>query len=470
MKFKSIDFRRLGIGTLLSVGIVSIIGLMISASFYSTYLSNKAQTIIRISTARIFDVLTIQRDTEELFSALSDLTVIEEQEELDAARENVKRLFARAKNTIHEGREKQIFSEVDSTKANEIFDEVSVVSTRIFSLKEESIVQGDEQDENEQTFYKGGTKLDVQFDNLRNIRYEMQGVVSDIIIRSDEEFRDAMDLVQKAQIVTWVVVGISLGLALMLGFFLVRSVKNVFDLKNEFVNIIAHDLRNPVTAIIGYLELVTLNENKRISEIHEDIQALVASAHKLRSQINNLLEVGRTEAGRIKLNLEVVQPFEVIEESLMRAKALAEISEIKIIHKKTVEKNVYVLADRGKLSDVIDNLISNAIKYNKKNGTVTLSTQSVSEEFSISVADTGHGIPEDQKEKIFKKYSRLEKDEKKAVRGTGLGLYTVKLSMDKMKGTVEFESKENEGTTFTISLKKVDKNYKSKKVQDKTKP
>jgi signal transduction histidine kinase len=149
----------------------------------------------------------------------------------------------------------------------------------------------------------------------------------------------------------------------------------------------------------------------------------------------------------------------------LRAKALAEISEIKIIYKKSDDKTVYVLADRSKLSDVLDNLISNAIKYNRKKGAVTISTQSTDKLFSISVTDTGHGIPDDKKDLIFKKYSRLQTDKQKGVTGTGLGLYTVKLSMDKMKGTASFESKENEGTTFTVSLNKVNKNITSKKTK-----
>ena len=460
------DLRKVKVGTLLSVGIVAIIGLMISATIYSNYLTNNAQNIIEKSTSRIFDVLTIQRDTEELFSALSELVVIEEQEELNIARENIKRLFDRAKNTVRVGREKEIFSESDSAKANEIFDDVLIISSRIISLKEKTISQGEEQYENDQASYNGGTKLDVQFDNLRDIRFEMLGVVNEIIIRSDEEFRDAMDLVQIAQAVTWIVVGVSLALAVLLAYFLVRSAKKIFDLKNEFINIIAHDLRNPVTAIIGYLELITTTKDKSATDLNENLQAIEVSAQKLRNQINNLLEVGRTEAGHIKLNLEPVRVYDVINESITRAKALAETSGMKVIDEKTVGENVYVLADRSKLSDVLDNLISNAIKYNKKNGTVTISTQDTGEMFSISVADTGLGIQEDQKHKIFKKYSRLDSDGGKFVGGTGLGLYTVKLSMNKMNGTVTFESKDGVGTKFTISFKKVSNNSNTKQPQD----
>lgn len=457
------NLRGLKIGTLLSIGIIGIISLMISASSYSTYLSNKSQNIIRTSTSRIFDVLTIQRDTEELFSALSDIDTIRDEKRLSDTKVRIDSLHERAIDTLGQGREREIFQENDVQNAYAVLDEVSEITKDILSLKEETINNIEKPEDNYDTNRDDVRDLDMKFNELRNVRFKMLGIFNDITMRSDEEYRGAMDLAYQSQRITWVVVGISLALAAFLGFFLVRSVKKVFDLKNEFVNIIAHDLRNPVTAILGYIEIITSDKNKKVGQILEHFQILSVSTQKLRSQINNLLEVGRTEAGRVKLNLEAVKPLEVIDESILRAKALAEISEIKIIYKKTEDKTISVLADRSKLSDILDNLISNAIKYNRKNGTVTISTESTDTHFRISVADTGHGIPDDKKDLIFKKYSRLQTDKQKGVTGTGLGLYTVKLSMDKMKGTASFESKEDVGTTFTVSLNRVSKNVPSKK-------
>jgi len=449
------DPRNLTIGALLTLGIFIIIGLIISASFYSNYLTNSAQNIIEKSTSRIFDVLTIQRDTEELFSALGDLTVVQNKNELVKRIVYIDRLFTRADKTINNGREEQIFSEDDYKKASRVLNEVSVISSRIFSLKEESILKISERDENEPNMNSNQDgNLDMQFMNLRNIRFEMLGVFNEIVIRSDEEHRIAMNLVQRAQMITWIVIGISLGLALVLGFLLVRSVKKTFDLKNEFVNIIAHDLRNPVTALSGYLEILQSDKNKKVSDLNDIFQTLSVSTQTLKSQINNLLEVGRSEAGRIKLNIESVRPAEIIEESVARAKAFAEITDIKLIFKNEKASDVSIHADKGKLSEVLDNLISNAIKYNSKKGTVTITTENTNDYFKISVTDTGDGIPEDQQHKIFKKYSRLNTEKEKKVSGTGLGLYSVKLAMDKMKGKVDFQTKKGEGTTFNIHLHK----------------
>ena len=456
MKF--LDFRKAKIGTLLTVGIVTIIGLMISASIYSTYLSNKAQTIIRTSTTRIFDVLTIQRDLEELFSATADLDTVRDLDRLEIATEKIGALHKRALNTVEDGEERGIFEKSEAEEASEVLEKVSSLTENIIAQKKEMIDKTGSYMEYSKEYDSDDVReLDKLFFSLRTTRFELLGIFHEITMRSDEQYNRVMDLVYDAQRITWVVVATSSVLALLLGYFLVRSTKKIFDMKNEFINIIAHDLRNPVAAILGYLEMITDEKDKIPTQLHEGIQAIEVSAQKLRSQINNLLEVGRTEAGHIKLNLEPVVAFEVIDESVLRVKAFAEISGIKISDEKSTGKGQYVFADRSKLSDVLDNLISNAIKYNKKKGTVTVTTQDVGEMLNISVTDTGHGIPENQKKKMFKKYSRLEQSKEKDVSGTGLGLYTVKLAMDKMSGTVTYKTKVDVGTTFTIGLKKVKK-------------
>ena len=194
------------------------------------------------------------------------------------------------------------------------------------------------------------------------------------------------------------------------------------------------------------------DKSMKPANMRKHLRIVEVATHRLRNQINNLLEVGRSEAGYVKINLEPVCVAKVLMESVMRAKAFADTKGMTIVYDNPVGEEVYVLADRHKLADVLDNLISNAVKYNKKEGLITITTRDTGENFTISVTDTGYGIPEGQKDKIFKKYSRLESSSKKRVGGTGLGLYTAKLSMEQMKGTITFMTKKGEGTTFTISL------------------
>jgi signal transduction histidine kinase len=458
-----IDLRKFKIGTLLSVGMVLIVGLMICATAYSNYLTTNAQRTISKSTTRVFDVLTIQRDTGELFSAMEDMVVYHDQQKLKEAKDKIDGLHKRAEKTIREAGQNKIFDEAELAKAEGVLSTAQEATEHVIKSKIGTIrASEDDESSDSDQFYQIYIDSDQQLTQIRNIGFEMESIFHEMTIRSDEEHRSAMELVAKAQYITWIVIGTSIVLAVSLAFFLIKSVKQIFDLKNEFVNIIAHDLRNPVTAIKGYIELIATYKDKSKSKLDESLKAVNISVHKLNLQINNLLEVGRTEAGRIKLSLETMQPFEVVDESVLRAQAFAEISGVKINYEKAKNENVYISADRSKLSDILDNLISNAIKYNRKNGIVTVSTDETKEMLSISVTDTGQGIPEDQKEKIFKKYSRLDTDKGKKVKGTGLGLYTVKLAMDQMQGNVSFETEEGKGTTFTVSFKKVSK--------DKAKP
>jgi anti-sigma regulatory factor (Ser/Thr protein kinase) len=457
----SINIRNLKVGTLLTIGIIAIIGSIISATIYTNYLTSNAQNTIRKSTLRMFDVFTIQHRTDDLFSNLDNLDLIIEIEDLDRSDKSVKSKIERSRQTVEESKQKDVLSPEELERIEDLVDDAETTADEIIRLKRKIIEGGLEYDEFGLSLRTEDTKdLKDQFEIVRYLQFEVKEVVGGVVGRSDIEFRQAMRVVERASILTWVVIGISLVLAGVLAYYLIKSVKKIYDLKNEFVNIIAHDLRNPVTAITGYLEMVSSQKNKKVSELGEDLLAMTVSAQKLKIQISNLLEVGRTEAGRQKLNLESVNPLDVIGESVLRAKALAQVSSIKITHKEENGKSAYVLADRNKLSDVLDNLISNAIKYNSEKGTVTINTKDESDKFSISVTDTGKGIPDNQKNKIFKRYSRLDTDKGKRVSGTGLGLYTVKLAMDQMEGTVGFVSKTNEGTTFTAIFKKVDKNFK----------
>ncbi|MFC1594968.1 sensor histidine kinase [Patescibacteria group bacterium] len=446
------NLQNTKIGTLLGIGTAGIIIVMISTTIYSNYLSNSAQQIIGNSTTRIFDVMTIQRDVEELFSALDDLIVIVYQRELDNAEDRVTSLFERAQKTAREGREKEIFNQSELEQTEEVLQDVSGISARIFELKSSLIEEGLEYG----GVYRGDSdqravELNREFDELRRMKYGMLGVVNDVIIRSDNEFREAMSLVQRAQVITWIVVVISLALAIILAYFIVKFGKKIYEIKNEFINIIAHDLRNPVTAIIGYLDIIKTTKEGSKKDLNKNIGIIHASTLKLRSQINNLLEVGRSETGSLKIELEPVVLSDVLNESVARAKAIAMTSGMIIDYKENTNLPK-VIAEKNKLTDVIDNLISNALKYNRAKGTVTIESSKKGGKVNISVSDTGYGIPESEKDKIFKKYSRLEGKSKKK-RGTGLGLYTAYMLVEKMGGVISFSSEENKGTIFTVSLK-----------------
>ena len=456
------NLRGMKIGTLLGGGMVLIIGVMISTTIYSNYLSNSAQEIIRDSTVKSFNAINVQNESERFFSSLDETLVIIKEDELNVAQKRSDGLLNGLRTTLQKSKEQQVFSKDDLKRAEEVLVDVNNISVNYFELKRELIREGAARGRTFEGGYSAKSiELSREFDRLANNKYAMLGIVANVIMRSDRLSREALYLVRWSQIVSWIVVGISLVLAITLAFFLTRSAKKIFDLKNEFINIIAHDLRNPVTAILGYLDIITTGKNMKPADVRKHLRIVEVSTHRLRNQINNLLEVGRSEAGYTKINIEPVSVSGVLTESVMRAKAFAETKGMTIVYDEPVSEDVYVLADRHKFSDVFDNLISNAVKYNKKEGLVTITTRDAGDNFTISVTDTGYGIPEDQKDKIFKKYSRLASSSKKRIGGTGLGLYTAKMSMEQMKGAISFVTEVDKGTTFTISFVKTKKEKSS---------
>jgi|GEM_PF-3013899 signal transduction histidine kinase len=452
------NLQRLKIGTLLGGGMVLIIGVMISTTIFSNYLSNSAQEIIRESTTKSFNAINVQNESERFFSSLDETIVILKEGELNIAQKRSEGLLNGLRTTLQQSKDEQVFSEDDLQRAETVLVDLQDISKNYFSLKREMIREGTARGRTFEGGYSTKSReLSDWFDKLANQKYAMLGIVANVIMNADEESQKALSLVRWSQIVSWVVVGISLVLAITLAFFLIRSAKKILDLKNEFINIIAHDLRNPVTAILGYLDIIQTGKDMKLVDVKKQLKIVEVAAHRLRGQINNLLVVGRSEAGYVKVEIEPVEVAGLLQESVIRAMAFADTKGMKIVYDKPVSAGIYILADKHKFSDVIDNLISNAIKYNKKEGLVTITSRAEGDNFNISVTDTGYGIPEDKKDKMFKKYSRLDSSSKERVGGTGLGLYTAKMSMEQMKGTITFTTKVNEGTTFTVSFQKTEK-------------
>jgi signal transduction histidine kinase len=218
------------------------------------------------------------------------------------------------------------------------------------------------------------------------------------------------------------------------------------DLVSEFV----HELRTPLAAISTATYLLLRPE---ISP--EQSQQIAANVHnealRLNTMTSSFLDLARLESGRIQFRTSVFDIGKLLEEcaSLLQTKA----DELQVRIRIRPTKKLHVEADRDKMKQVLLNLISNAIKYNKPEGTVTLSAQSSEEETTINVADTGVGIPTDALPYLFQKFYRVRDMEGK-VSGTGLGLSICKQIIIGHGGTITVHSQVHKGTTFTIHLPK----------------
>lgn len=231
--------------------------------------------------------------------------------------------------------------------------------------------------------------------------------------------------------------------------------KNIEKVKTEFVSLAAHQLRTPLAGIKWTLE--TVLEEKDEANLPEEIVDFIKKAteanNRMVSLVNDLLNVTRIEEGRYVYDPKNVDMKKVIEASLKEHKEEIEKKGIKFSLTQPKEDVSFVKADEEKLTVVVQNFLDNALKYTKK-GEISLKLEELKEEkkIKVSVLDTGVGIPEDEKIKMFNKFVRGENVQRMDTEGSGLGLFISKNIIEAHKGEIGFDSKEGEGSTFFFTL------------------
>ena len=225
----------------------------------------------------------------------------------------------------------------------------------------------------------------------------------------------------------------------------------VTKLKDEFVFIAAHELRTPVTAIRGFLELVEMAETKLDPEVSNHLEKIEMASKHLNQLVNDLLEIARSDAGTMDVETSPVDVGKIAKELIGEVSSLARERSIAIRLDAAAGQTV-ALADGDKVREVIMNLVSNAIKYNREGGTITVKVAADGDMIQTKVVDTGYGIPGDQQKKIFQKFFRVGTKRTQGITGTGLGLFISRMLVEKMKGKISFTSVEDQGSTFMFSL------------------
>lgn len=228
----------------------------------------------------------------------------------------------------------------------------------------------------------------------------------------------------------------------------ISYLKELDRLKSDFVHTVSHDLRSPLTAILGYMELIErtgpLNENQL-----DFLQRLQGSVQHITNLVNELLDLGRLEAGfdarREPVHLENVLKFslDVFDGQVKKKK-------INLITK--IDNNLKaVRANPIRIRQMVDNLVGNAIKYTPNNGIVQIIIAMEDHQIVMRVIDTGPGIPTEEQSHIFEKFYRAS-NRPENIEGSGLGLAIVKSIVDSHQGRVWVESKSGEGSTFVVLL------------------
>jgi signal transduction histidine kinase len=222
-------------------------------------------------------------------------------------------------------------------------------------------------------------------------------------------------------------------------------------LKDEFVYVATHELKNPVTAMKGYLSLIQEGSYGEIpNKLKKAVNQIESSNQQLINLLNNLLQIARAEAQTLEIKTQPVTICDVIEKVIYDLKPLANQKKLQIDHS-CPNPAIKVMADSDRLREILNNLISNAIKYSDQ-GTVTLTHEIVHDKLHTEVKDQGVGIAKKDQEKIFTRFFRVEEEAAKGIPGSGLGLFIVKQLLEKMGGKISFKSKLGSGSTFTIIL------------------
>jgi signal transduction histidine kinase len=222
-------------------------------------------------------------------------------------------------------------------------------------------------------------------------------------------------------------------------------------LKNQFLGMAAHDLRNPVSIILNYTELLRDELDGLDQEYYGFLDTIHAYARYMSRIINDFLDVALIESGRFELDLQPADVNDLIEQCLTPASYQA--GKRGITLEVLIEEAVpQLLLDHSKIGQVINNLLSNAIEHSGDNTTVTLRVKKTTENILLSVKDQGEGIPEEMQAKIFSPFARSSIRKKSGKRSSGLGLAIAYKIVEAHNGKIWVESKVKQGAEFFVSL------------------
>jgi PAS domain S-box-containing protein len=219
-------------------------------------------------------------------------------------------------------------------------------------------------------------------------------------------------------------------------------------LKDEFVALVSHEVRTPLTSIRGYLEL--LSDEQLTSEQREFTNIIGRNSDRLLRLINDLLFIAQIEDGRLTVEHDRIDLGPIVAQALVAAAPMAKAGEVELSGDDSLA--LPVTGDAGRLAQLLDNLVSNAIKFTPAGGAVEVAAGAESDTVWIEVRDTGIGISEADQERLFNKFFRTRAATKSSIQGTGLGLAISKAIVQAHGGSIQVESGEGSGSTFRVEL------------------
>ena len=228
--------------------------------------------------------------------------------------------------------------------------------------------------------------------------------------------------------------------------------KAVERMKSEFVANVSHELRTPLTAIIGSLGVI---QSDMLDEVPQHIKVFLDMAaqnsERLASLINDILDTEKIESGLMSLELRPVPVGVFLQQALSLNRAFADKLGVRFELKQPVPE-ASLRADSDRLMQVITNLLSNAAKFSPTGASVAISARQIDNQIRISVSDCGPGVPEEFRDRIFQKFAQADASSTRPKGGTGLGLSISKALVEKMGGSIGYDSVAGQGATFYFEL------------------
>ena len=229
-------------------------------------------------------------------------------------------------------------------------------------------------------------------------------------------------------------------------------------IKSDFISIISHELKTPLTAILGYTDLLISNakDTNNLNQICQcdcnAIRRIDINAHKLNDLIKDILLISNIESGTINCNIAFFYPQQTIERIVDGFKNLIENKHL-TIKNHIKNEDIYINSDRVKFETIVTNIISNAIKFTK-NGSIDIECNIDEKFFYVSIRDTGIGIPKDKFNIIFENFRQVDQKLTRDYTGTGIGLAIAMRMAQLLGGGIKLESQEGVGSIFTLYLKR----------------
>jgi signal transduction histidine kinase len=229
----------------------------------------------------------------------------------------------------------------------------------------------------------------------------------------------------------------------------ITELMRAMQVKDEFVSSVSHELRTPLTSLLGYLEILCDHEELP-DDVVSQLQVMQRNALRLRTLLSDLLHVGQSDEGGLQVERAPVDLVDVAREAVEASRPVADKCGMTV--ELAAPEQLCVVADGERIRQVMDNLISNAIKYNVPSGSVSVGLRQQVDGVEIVVSDTGMGIPPEEVQDVFGRFFRGSEARTSHIPGTGLGLNIVSSIVTAHDGEVTVQSEVGRGTTFRVTL------------------